>query len=100
MIDFENRRLQLEEAQDKLISLKNNKIALGNGIYDRYEHPVLTAAHAPLSWKYDFNQETNPFLLERIGINATFNAGAIKLNDKYYLVARVEGAECRDRFHQ
>jgi len=98
MIDFENRRLQLEEAQDKLISLKNNKIALGNGIYDRYEHPVLTAAHAPLSWKYDFNQETNPFLLERIGINATFNAGAIKFNGKYILIVRVEGADRKSFF--
>ncbi|EDM38083.1 hypothetical protein PBAL39_00672 [Pedobacter sp. BAL39] len=98
MIDFENRRLQLEEAQNKLISLKNNKIALGNGIYDRYEHPVLTAAHAPLSWKYDFNQETNPFLLERIGINATFNAGAIKFNGKYILIVRVEGADRKSFF--
>jgi len=98
MIDFEKRKLQLEEAQAELIALKNKKVALGNGIFDRYEHPILTAAHAPLKWRYDFNPETNPFLQERIGINATFNAGAIKFNNKYLLVARVEGRDRKSFF--
>ena len=98
MIDFEKRKLQLEEAQAELIALKNKKVALGNGIFDRYEHPILTAAHAPLKWRYDFNPETNPFLQERIGINATFNAGAIKFNNKYLLIARVEGRDRKSFF--
>ena len=98
MIDFEKRKLQLEEAQAELIALKNKKVALGNGIFDRYEHPILTAAHAPLKWRYDFNPETNPFLQERIGINATFNAGAIKFNNKYLLIARVEGSDRKSFF--
>lgn len=98
MKDFEKRKLQLEEAQAELIALKNKKVALGNGIFDRYEHPILTAAHAPLKWRYDFNPETNPFLQERIGINATFNAGAIKFNNKYLLIARVEGRDRKSFF--
>ena len=86
MVNFEERRQQLDESQKILIALENKKVALGNGIFDRYENPVLTAAHTPLNWKYDFNPQTNPFLLERIGINATFNAGAIKFNGKYMLI--------------
>ena len=98
MIDFEKRKLQLEEAQAELIAVDNKKVALGNGIFDRYENPILTAAHAPLKWRYDFNPESNPFLLERIGINATFNAGAIKFNNKYLLIARVEGRDRKSFF--
>jgi 4-O-beta-D-mannosyl-D-glucose phosphorylase len=98
MIDFEKRKLQLEEAHAELIALKNKKVALGNGIFDRYEHPILTAAHAPLRWRYDFNPQSNPFLQERIGINATFNAGAIKFNHKYVLIVRVEGRDRKSFF--
>lgn len=98
MIDFEKRKLQLEEAQAELIAVDNKKVALGNGIFDRYENPILTAAHAPLNWRYDFNPESNPFLLERIGINATFNAGAIKFNNKYLLIVRVEGRDRKSFF--
>jgi len=98
MIDFEKRKLQLEEAHAELIALKNKKAALGNGIFDRYEHPILTAAHAPLRWRYDFNPQSNPFLQERIGINATFNAGAIKFNHKYVLIVRVEGRDRKSFF--
>lgn len=98
MINFEMRRKQLEDAYKDLIALKNKKAALGNGIFDRYEKPILTAAHVPLNWKYDFNPETNPFLLERIGINATFNAGAIKFNNKYILIVRVEGTDRKSFF--
>ncbi|MDQ0638452.1 4-O-beta-D-mannosyl-D-glucose phosphorylase [Pedobacter sp. W3I1] len=98
MIDFEKRRQQLEEAHQNLVAIKNKKAVLGNGIFDRYENPVLTAGHAPLNWKYDFNPQTNPYLLERIGINATFNAGAIKFNNKYILVVRVEGTDRKSFF--
>ena len=62
-----------------------------NGVFTRYVNPVLTAQHIPLFWKYDLNEKTNPFLMERFGINAVLNAGAIKWNNKYLLIARVEG---------
>ncbi|WP_317206959.1 glycoside hydrolase family 130 protein [Pontibacter silvestris] len=81
-----------------MITRKNVKEALGNGIYDRYKYPVLTGQHAPLFWRYDLNQETNPYLMERFGINAAFNAGAIKLNGKYLLVVRVEGMDRKSFF--
>ncbi|KQM69293.1 glycosidase [Pedobacter sp. Leaf216] len=98
MIDFEKRRQQLEEAHRNLVALENKKAGLGNGVFDRYENPVLTAAHAPLNWKYDFNPQTNPYLLERIGINAAFNAGAIKFEGKYILIVRVEGTDRKSFF--
>ena len=95
---FEKRLMALQSDHETLVSRKNEKAELGNGVYDRYKHPVLTAAHAPLFWRYDLNKQTNPHLMERFGINATFNAGAIKLNDKYYLVVRVEGADRKSFF--
>lgn len=95
---FEKRLKVLQSAHAELVGKKNVKDELGNGVYHRYANPVLTAAHAPLSWRYDLDKKTNPFLMERYGINATFNAGAIKLNDKYYLVARVEGADRKSFF--
>lgn len=69
-----------------------------NGIYDRYTYPVLTREHIPLTWRYDLNPETNPFFQERLGVNAVFNSGAIELNGKYYLVARVEGSDRKSFF--
>ena len=75
--------------QEKLLARKNKKSDRYNGIYDRYEYPVLTRDHAPLHWRYDLNQETNPYFMERLGINAVMNSGAIELNGKFYLVARV-----------
>ncbi len=69
-----------------------------NGVFRRYRNPVLTAAHVPLTWRYDFSQERNPFLLERIGVNAVLNAGAILFNGLYTLVARVEGADRKSYF--
>jgi 4-O-beta-D-mannosyl-D-glucose phosphorylase len=98
MIDFNKRLQELQEAHAAFIKLPNAKIADSNGVYNRYEHPVLTAAHAPLNWRYDFNPATNPFLMERFGINAAFNAGAIKLDGKYLLVARVEGLDRKSFF--
>ncbi len=76
----------------------NNIIHPGNGIYEKYTHPVITANHAPLHWEYDLNPATNPYLMKRFPINATFNAGAIKWNGKYLLVVRVEGADCKSFF--
>ena len=77
--------------QDKLFARKNEKSDFYNGIYDRYKDPVLTRDHIPLFWKYDLNPRTNPHFMERLGVNAVLNAGAIYLNGKFYLVARVEG---------
>jgi 4-O-beta-D-mannosyl-D-glucose phosphorylase len=95
---FNERLLQLEKAHAFLITQKNKKILPGNGVFERYENPVLTADHAPLFWRYDLNPETNPFLQERFGINAAFNAGAMKFNGKYILVARVEGNDRKSFF--
>ncbi|OPC58866.1 glycosidase [Elizabethkingia miricola] len=96
---FETRKKALNEAYEKLILKENIKQqTLGNGIYDRYENPVLTAEHAPVFWKYDLNEKTNPYLMERFGINAVFNAGAIKQNDKYLVIARVEGNDRKSFF--
>lgn len=77
--------------QDKLFARKNEKSDFYNGIYDRYRDPVLTRDHIPLFWKYDLNPRTNPHFMERLGVNAVLNAGAIYLNGKFCLVARVEG---------
>ena len=97
-IDFKLKAKQLLADHEALITRRNRKAATGNGIIDRYENPVLTAAHAPLTWRYDFDEKTNPFLLERIGVNAAFNAGAILLDGKYLVVARVEGADRKSFF--
>lgn len=69
-----------------------------NGVYDRYKYPVLTRDHAPLAWQYDLNPETNPYFMKRLGINAVLNSGAIELNGKFYLVARVEGDDRKSFF--
>jgi 4-O-beta-D-mannosyl-D-glucose phosphorylase len=96
--DFDKRLQALKKVQKELVSIRNEKEKLGNGVYERYRHPVLTAAHTPIFWRYDLDPKTNPYLMERFGINATFNAGAIKLNEKYYLVARVEGVDRKSFF--
>jgi len=95
---FKQRLAGLEEAYAKLIDINNEIDGLGNGVFDRYKHPVLTAQHAPIAWKYDLNPETNPYLMERFGVNAAFNAGAIKFNGKYIMVVRVEGADRKSFF--
>lgn len=96
--EFSKRLNQLQDNYQQLITQSNKKQETGNGIYDRYQHPVLTAAHAPVFWRYDLNPQTNPYLMERFGINAAFNAGAIKWNGKYLLVARVEGLDRKSFF--
>ncbi|WP_438348721.1 glycoside hydrolase family 130 protein [Paenibacillus sp. FA6] len=95
---FNTRKQQLTERYEALINRKNEKVPYGNGIYDRYQYPVLTADHSPLIWRYDFNPETNPYFMERLGINGVFNAGAIHLNGKFYLIARVEGLDRKSFF--
>ncbi len=84
--------------QDKLIEKKNQKSDFYNGIFDRYVNPVLTREHAPLHWKYDLDADTNPYFMERLGVNAVMNSGAIYMDGKYYLVARVEGNDRKSFF--
>ncbi len=92
---YENENKKYEE----LINRKNSKDeSFYNGIYDRYTYPVLTREHIPLTWRFDLNPETNPFFQERLGVNAVFNSGAIELNGKYYLVARIEGNDRKSFF--
>ena len=90
--------LRQKKRQEELLARKNKKTDFYNGIYDRWENPVLTREHIPLEWRYDLNVATNPYFMERLGVNAVFNAGAIELNGKYYLVARVEGNDRKSFF--
>ena len=99
MNQFNNRLTQLKQEHTDLINRPNEAVTTaGNGIYSRYQYPVLTAAHVPLHWRYDLHAASNPLLLERFGINAVFNAGAIKWHDKYLLMARVEGTDRKSFF--
>lgn len=95
---YNNRFHILKKEHELLISRKNKKVFSSNGIYERYKYPILTAAHAPLEWRYDLNPETNPWLMERIGVNAIMNAGAIKWNGKYLMIVRVEGNDRKSFF--
>ena len=90
---FQTKVRQFFQQHEKLIRRKNSKLKNGNGIFDRYQHPVVTAEHTPIFWRYDLDPKTNPHLMERMGINATFNAGAIELEGKILVLARVEGAD-------
>lgn len=97
-MNFEQRLAALQQSSEVLLSRPNSRQPLGNGVYDRYAHPVLTAAHTPINWRYDLRRETNPHLMERYGINGVFNAGAIKSGDKYLMVARVESVDRKSFF--
>jgi len=90
---FHKKVQALFRQHDKLITRKNVKIKAGNGVFDRYAQPVVTAEHTPIFWRYDLDPKTNPHLMERMGINATFNAGAIEQDGKFLVLARVEGAD-------
>ncbi len=90
--------LRQRERQEALLSRKNRPADFYNGVFTRWEYPVLTRDHAPLHWRYDLDPETNPLFLERLGVNAAFNAGAIELDGKFYLVARVEGNDRKSFF--
>lgn len=95
---FDQRLEEITKDYEVLLNRINEPIKPGNGIYMRYKYPVLTAAHTPLEWRYDFDPEMNPYLMERFGINATFNAGAIKWNGKYVMMVRVEGNDRKSFF--
>ncbi|MHC0441228.1 glycoside hydrolase family 130 protein [Flavobacterium sp. 3-210] len=96
---FQDRKTALEKEHKALVEQKNApEENAGNGIYQRYKNPVVTAAHVPLNWRFDLNEKTNPFLQERIGMNAAFNAGAMKWNGKYLLAVRVEGIDRKSFF--
>lgn len=95
---FNNRLEAVNNTYEKLIIRKNEPVLPGNGIYERYKYPVLTAEHVPILWRYDINPETNPYFMERFGINGTFNAGAIKWQGKYVMVVRVEGNDRKSFF--
>ena len=96
--DFKTRLKSLHDKYQRLISRKNVEEESDNGMFCRYRYPVLTANHVPLTWRYDLNSSSNPYLLERFGVNSVFNAGAIKLDGKYLLVARVEGNDRKSFF--
>ena len=94
-----NKYYQLLEEQEKLITRANKKDEqFYNGVYDRYQYPVVTRHHVPIHWRFDLNKETNPNFQERLGINSTFNAGAIYFEGKYYLVVRTEGLDRKSIF--
>ena len=94
-----HKRYYIEkDRQEKLLSRKNEPSDFYNGVYTRYTYPVLTRQHIPLTWRYDLDIKTNPNFQERLGINAVLNSGAIKLNGKYYLVARIEGNDRKSFF--
>lgn len=95
---FDERLRLITQKHRNLIERKNNALFSDNGVYIRHEFPILTREHVPLHWRFDLNKETNPYLMERIGFNATFNSGAIKFNDKYVLLVRVEGNDRKSFF--
>lgn len=95
---FGNRLKKLRKQYKKLITRKNIANTEYNGIFIRYKNPVLTAQHIPIEWRYDLNPACNPNLLERLAVNSVFNAGAIYYDNKFVLVARVEGADRKSFF--
>ena len=98
MESFDDKLNKLKEEQENLLIKKNEPLLKNNGWYTRYKNPILTHEHAPLHWRYDFNEESNPFLMERIGINSVLNPGAIKWEGKYLLVIRTEGVDRKSFF--
>lgn len=98
MNDFKKTLKHIIEEHNRLIEKKNVCLTEENGVFERYDNPVVTAAHVPVNWRYDLNPETNPYLMERVGVNGTFNAGAIKFKEKYILMVRVEGYDRKSFF--
>ena len=95
---FQRRQQALVDAHDKHIRKTNEEEALSNGIYSRWQNPVITRESVPLDWRYDFSQADNPFLMERLGVNATFNAGAIYWHGKHVIIVRIEGNDRKSFF--
>ena len=109
MTTFEQKVKALRQQHEALLTRRNELVTTAdgnfgtfrfsqNGIYEKYRFPVLTAEHIPLEWRYDFSEKDNPFLMQRIMMNAVFNAGAVKLDGRYLLVCRVEGADRKSFF--
>lgn len=98
MTSFQTRKSALYKAHEALLNRSNVQCPVSNGIYQKYQYPILTAEHTPLEWRYDFDEASNPYLMQRIMMNGVFNAGAIKFNGKYTVVARVEGADRKSFF--
>ena len=96
--EFQFKIEKLLAEHEALVTRKNIPQDNNNGIFTRYQYPVVTAEHTPVFWRYDLDQETNPYLMERIGMNATMNSGAIKWNGKYLLIVRVEGSDRKSFF--
>lgn len=97
-MNFEEKVKIQTDKYESLIAMKNEKSDFYNGIFDRYKNPVLTRNHVPLFWKYDMDPATNPFFMERLGVNAVMNSGALYIDGKFYLIARVEGADRKSFF--
>jgi 4-O-beta-D-mannosyl-D-glucose phosphorylase len=97
-VDFEKALRRKIAQHTKLVERKNHRVKDGNGVFDRWENPVLTAGHAPLFWRYDLDRRRNPFLQERLGVNCVFNVGAIERRGRIHLVARVEGHDRKSFF--
>ena len=97
-MNYQEKVQALRQRHEALLQRKNQVMEGGNGIYEKYVYPILTAEHTPLEWKYDFNEKDNPFLMQRIMMNAVLNAGAIKLDGRYLLICRVEGADRKSFF--
>ena len=95
---FEIRLKKLFDENERLITLKNEPIEKNNGVYTRYKNPIVTAEHTPIFWRYDLDYNSNPFLMERIGVNAAFNSGAIEFNGRFLLFVRVEGVDRKSFF--
>lgn len=95
---FTERKEQIVREFEELITRKNEKLFSTNGIYNKYKYPVVTREHVPLEWRYDFDEKTNPYFMERISFNAAFNAGAMKLGDKYIVMVRTEGVDRKSFF--
>lgn len=95
---FSSRYQHIKAAHEKLLQKPNEQLFSTNGIYSRYKNPILTRDHIPLHWRFDLNPDTNPLFMERIGFNATFNAGALKWQGKYLLAVRVEGNDRKSFF--
>ena len=97
-MSYKDKIQTLCAAHEALLSRPNEPIEGGNGIYTKYQYPILTAENTALEWRYDFNEQDNPYLMQRIMMNAVLNAGAILFEGKYTVVARVEGADRKSFF--
>ncbi len=98
-INFAERLQHIQQRYEQLVTRENEQdYTWDNGIFNRYQHPVLTNEHAPFFWRYDLDEQTNPYLMERLGVNTVLNPGAIEIDGKICLICRVEGADRKSFF--